>query len=282
MLVVADDILQFRPRQVRLVFGEVKFGQLHLGARVGMVLRDVLPVLERIVGFAEGGERFGQRHHRVAVIVVGFLVHDAFEKRPRLNRAIQADEALAKMRAGVNVGGIALERGAVTFFRLGKISALEINVAEQEMVVGVVEVMDLRLKFLDAFAAPRAGQFETARGGRRGGAINKEEIKQRCDAPADEDENRPQPFAVADGVDEHPDLERKDNQPNRAGQKVLPVLNIVEQRGHGVIFNAKTQRRKVKGARAARLRVPKKSKTRGRAAHAPAGHLFLCAFAPLR
>ena len=79
MLVVADDVLQFRPRQVRLIFGQIKLGQLHFGARVGMVLRDVLPILNRVVGFAQRGQRFRQRHHGVAVIMVGLFVHDAFE-----------------------------------------------------------------------------------------------------------------------------------------------------------------------------------------------------------
>ena len=35
MHVVGHHILQFRPRQFRLFIGEVKLGQLHLGARVG-------------------------------------------------------------------------------------------------------------------------------------------------------------------------------------------------------------------------------------------------------
>ena len=71
------------------------------------------------------------------------------------------------MRADVNVRGIAFERGAVTFFRFGQFAALKINVAQLKIVVSVVEVMDLRLKFLDAFAALRAGQFKSTRRGRR-------------------------------------------------------------------------------------------------------------------
>ena len=108
----------------------------------------------------------------------------------------------------------------------------------------LVEVMDLGLQFPDATAVMRAGQLKTA-GGRRGSAIDEKEIEQRCNSPADENENRPNPFAVADGVNEHPDLKRRDDQPKRIGQQVLPIFEAGEQRcEHDAIFNAKTPRRK--------------------------------------
>jgi hypothetical protein len=131
----------------------------------------------------------------------------------RFGGTFQTEQALAEMRAGVNVGRIAFERGAVTFLRLGKFAALKINVAELEMVVGVVEVMDLRLKLLDAGAACAPGS-SNPRMAEANRAIDEKIIQKGRDAPADENENRPKPFAVADGVDEHPDLERGDHQPD--------------------------------------------------------------------
>ena len=81
------------------------------------------------------------------------------------------------MRAGVNVLRVQFQRGAITFFGFNQFSALKINIAELVMVRGVADVMDLRLQFLDAFAALRPGQFKAARGRRRAGAINEEEIQ---------------------------------------------------------------------------------------------------------
>ena len=118
------------------------------------------------------------------------------------------------------------------------------------MVVGVVEVMDLRLKFLDAFAASRAGQLESARDRRRGGAIDEKEIQQRRDAPADENENRPKPFAAAGSASmsiqmrnaKTPATTRRCRISNGMFSKYdMSELNMTP------IFNAKTQRRKVKG-----------------------------------
>src|ERR1019366_1126279 len=88
----------------------------------------------------------------------------------------------------------AFERGAITFLRLGKFSALEINIAKLEMMIGVVQMMNLRLKLLDAGAAPRAGQVKT--GGSRM-AINGKIIPDRAQPGADENKQRPNPFAVA-------------------------------------------------------------------------------------
>src|ERR1039457_1278327 len=113
--VVAQHVLEFGAGGGGLVFGGVKFRELHLGARIGMILRDVLPVEQRVVRLADSGERFRQRHHRVPVIVLRLFVHDAFEQRTRLGGTFQAQQALAEMRAGVNVVRIAFERGAVAF-----------------------------------------------------------------------------------------------------------------------------------------------------------------------
>jgi hypothetical protein len=107
---------------------------------------------------------------------------------------------------------------------------LKINVAELRIMMRLVQMMDLRLKFLDAFTVVRARQFKSARGRRRG-AIDQEKIENRRNSPADEDENRPNPFAIADGVNEHPDLERGDGQPKRIGQKISPIQKISDQQG---------------------------------------------------
>ena len=44
MSIVTQNVLEFNTGEIGLVFGNVKLGQLHFGARVGMILRDVLPV----------------------------------------------------------------------------------------------------------------------------------------------------------------------------------------------------------------------------------------------
>ena len=75
MNIVVQNILELGAGEIRLVFGDVKFCQLDLGARIGMALRDMLPVKDGIVGFAQRRQRFGQRHHGVAVIV--FRLFDA-------------------------------------------------------------------------------------------------------------------------------------------------------------------------------------------------------------
>ena len=80
------------------------------------------------------------------------------------------------MRPRINVVRVAVERGAVGFVGLVQFALLKINVAQLKPVVRFVQVMDLRLEFLDAFAVLRAGQFKTAC--RRGlVAINKKIIK---------------------------------------------------------------------------------------------------------
>ena len=112
------------------------------------------------------------------------------------------------MGAGVNVLRIAFQRGAVAGFGLFQFALLKINVAELRVVVRLVEVMNLRLQFLDAAAAVRAGQFKSARGGRRG-AIDEKIIQHRRQPPADENEHRPNPFLPPDRVNEHPDLETR-------------------------------------------------------------------------
>src|ERR1035441_10530941 len=107
------------------------------------------------------------------------------------------------MRPGVDVRGVAFEGGAVTGLRLFQFALLKEEIAELGMVMRLVEVMNLGLKLLDAAAVERPGQFKADR--RRGcHPINGKVVEQRRDAPADEDEERPEPFSAADSVNEHP------------------------------------------------------------------------------
>lgn len=64
---------------------------------------------------------------------------------------------MTEMRAGINVADIAGERLAITLLGLGEFAFLEIDIAELEVVVGVVDVVNFRLEFLDAGAALGAG-----------------------------------------------------------------------------------------------------------------------------
>lgn len=101
------------------------------------------------------------------------------------------------------------------------------------MVIGVVEMMDLRLKLFDAFAASSTGQFKSSHG-RGCGAKDEKKIQDCRDSPADENKNRPNPFAIADGVNEHPDLKRRHGEQPRIMDQITGIQNVGDQRGeHG-------------------------------------------------
>src|ERR1022692_14066 len=102
---------------------------------------------------------------------------DTHQQRARLGGFFLTQQALAEMRARVYVQWIALHRGAVAGLGQSQFALLEINVAKLRVMVRLVEVMDLRLKFLDAAAVICARQFKSARGRRRG-AIDGKVIKQ--------------------------------------------------------------------------------------------------------
>lgn len=164
MGVIRHDLADFVIGKVALVTSEVNFGQLDFGARVGMALGNLLPDFERRVSFVEGGEGLGESHQRIPVIMFRVFGDDAFEKRARLRWTFQAKEALAKMGASIDVLRIAFERGAVTGLGLVEFALLEINVAQLEVVMWFVEVMNLRLEFFYAATLLGAGQFKAARG----------------------------------------------------------------------------------------------------------------------
>ena len=105
----------------------------------------------------------------------------------------------------------------------GEFAFAVINIAELEVMIGVIDVMDFGFEFFDPGAAAGAGQFKAAhRGG--GTLIDLKIIPERRDAPADEDEERPDPFAIAQGVKAHPDLEREDRQQQGAAKQIIYVV----------------------------------------------------------
>src|ERR1035441_2895834 len=55
-----------------------------------------------------------------------------------------------------------------------------------------------------------------------------------------ENKKRPNPFAVAERVDQHPELKRRDRKQDRIGQQNTPLADEIEQRGEH--FRAKTRR----------------------------------------
>ena len=230
MNVVAHDILEFGTGKFGLIFREVNFRKLNFRARVGMTFYDALPDFQGGVRLVQRRQSFRKGHERVAEVVLVIFAADGVEQRACLGGTFQPQQALAEMRAGVNVRGVAGECGAVTFLRLGKFSFLKINVAKLEMMIGIVNVVDFRLKLLDARTALRAGQFE-AGGSRTGLAIDGKKIPERANAVANENKNRPDPFAVAERVNEHPKLKHNDRQRDGTGQQIAPVVGQVEQRG---------------------------------------------------
>jgi hypothetical protein len=86
-----------------------------------------------------------------------------------------------------------------------------------EVVVGVIEMMDLGLEMLDPFSIVGARQFKATSDG-AGVSIDVEKIPERAEAGEGEDEHRPHPFAIAEGIDQHPDLEGKHQQGDRTAE----------------------------------------------------------------
>ena len=217
---VGEEIFEFFAGEVVFAAIEVKAGELDAGAGVAVVFEDLFPGGEGIVFLAELGERFGVGHHGVAVVVFGIAFDDAFEERDGFLGATLAEEALAEMRREIDVDPVALDRGAVTGFGFLELALLEIDVAEFGMVVSFIEMMDLALKFFNAFAVVGAGEFE-AGGGAGLGAVNEEEIEDRAEAGKNEHEGGPDVFLAADGIDDHPDGEEDDQQNPWVPPKVL-------------------------------------------------------------
>lgn len=248
MDVVGDDVAEFGAGEVGLVAGQINFRELDFGAGVGVVFGDLFPDGEGGVGLAQGGVGFGQGHFGVAVFVLGFFFDDAFEQREGFGGAFAAQEGLAEVGAGVDVVWVAFHGGTITGFGFVEFAALKIDVAELGVVVGFIEVMDLRLELFNAAAVNGAGQFKAA-GGQGAAAIDHEVIKCGAYGGADEDEHGPDPIAAADGIDEHPDLEDGGGEPEDGGDAPeVAHEQIQDGGGHSgerVMFKVQSSRFKV-------------------------------------
>lgn len=75
------------------------------------------------------------------------------------------------------------------------------------MVMGFIEVMNLSPKLADTTPIIGPRKFKTTRSG---AAIHVEEIPKRADSRKKEEDHYPRPFAFADGVDDHPEVEKAD------------------------------------------------------------------------
>lgn len=230
MGVVGDDVLEFDAGGGRLVFDDVKFGELDFGAGIGMIGGDPEPDFQGGVLFAERSQGFGEGHQGITVIVFGVLSADAFEERAGFGGAFEAEQGLAEVGTGIDVLGIAFEGGAIAGLGLLEFVLAEIDVAELIMVDGVIEVVDFGLEFLDALAFGGAGEFEAL--GDAGVAVNDEKVKDGTEDGKDENVSGPDIFAIADGVDEHPDLKQCDQPKNRETDPALEEQQTCEQRGH--------------------------------------------------
>src|SRR6267143_6164550 len=86
----------------------------------------------------------------------------------------------------------------------------------------LVEMVDLRLEFLDAAAVIRAGEFEAARGRGRS-AIDLEKIPEGAKALKYNDEKDPHPFLAPDRVNEHPKREHSTDPQKGRGEQVPEI-----------------------------------------------------------
>ncbi len=159
---IVDDALEVFARGLVVFFLDEEGGVLDAGAGVGMEGEEVLPAGDGAVDLPGGGLGLGERHQGVAVVVLGVFRHHALQQRQRFRWALGPQQALAEMRARVDVLRVAFHGCAVTFLCLLQFALLEINIPELRVVMRLVEMMDLRLKLLDAPAVHSAGQFEAA------------------------------------------------------------------------------------------------------------------------
>src|SRR5437867_10546236 len=100
------------------------------------------------------------------------------------------------------------------------------------MMVRLVQVMNLRLEFLDAPPRVGAGQLEPARGRVRA-AINVEEIPEGAQAGKGQDEHEPEPFLPADGIHDHPKLEKGEDDQERVVQQETGMPDVLLNGKHG-------------------------------------------------
>src|SRR5262249_23684628 len=129
----------------------------------------------------------------------------------------------------VDVLRVALERRAITGVGLVEFALLKINVAELGMMVRLVQMMNLRGQFFDPPPVMGAGQFESARA-RSGAAIDGEKIPETAKAGRDQDEERPHPFPISNGINEHPGLESNQREGDRGTEEPLPETSADGQK----------------------------------------------------
>jgi hypothetical protein len=94
-------------------------------------------------------------------------------------------------------------------------------------VVGLVQIVDQPLQFLDAPPAAGAGQLEAPRGRGRG-PINRHEVPQRHKWREKENQHRPKPFLPPHGVNKHPELEHDDQPQQRVVAQQCQVIVQIE------------------------------------------------------
>src|SRR5439155_1561966 len=102
-----------------------------------------------------------------------------------------------------NVERVAFEGRAITTLSHLQFAVLKIDVPQLRMMMGFIEMMNLRLKLLNAPTVMRARQFKSARGGRRS-SIDGEVVEQRRKTKSDKNEQSPNPFPPPNRVNEHP------------------------------------------------------------------------------
>src|SRR5947207_15282585 len=115
------------------------------------------------------------------------------------------------MGAGIAILAVTFQRGAVVRLSEIELPLLEIDIAQREMMVRFVEMVNLRLQFLDTTAGVGAGKFEATRGRVRA-AIDIEKIPERAEPGKREDEDQPEPFLPANRIDDHPHLKDREQQ----------------------------------------------------------------------
>src|SRR5438445_9367704 len=96
----------------------------------------------------------------------GIFGDDPFQQRTRLRGPFEAQQALAKMRASINVLWIPLHRSTITALGLFQLSFLKMKIAKLGIVMRLIKIMDLGFELFHAAFVESAWQFEAAgRGG---------------------------------------------------------------------------------------------------------------------
>ena len=137
------------------------------------------------------------------------------------------------MSAGIDVLRVSLHRGTVARLRLVELALLKVDVAQLRVVMWFVEMMNLRLQFLDALSMAGTGEFKPAGRGRLA-AENMEEIPQRREAWDQDKKGDPHPLLPTDRVDQHPELKQTKQDGARCSQQFPNTRSTGnERKNHG-------------------------------------------------